>query len=646
MSASSSLSSTGANVPSKASSRTVRVAIIGSGLTGLSAAYHLATASQAGLEIEVHLFERAPKIGLDSNSIDVGGKGGTVHKGKVRVDVPMRSINAGYYPNVVALYKKLGVPLRRSDFTYSFANIAHEPQQSSSSSTTAGGHRAPSPWFLYEGASGFRGFGIPSALNPRGQRKRRNNAVDGSDSSRREPRSSFVETMLILRTYLVQITTFVLGYIYLLTVSLYHHHLGHTRDPRHDVNRQTFQQYFGLKQAPHTNSLTRLTTTFLQQVVVPLFSAMMTAQGDSVLHAPVAEVMDYVALTFGRSHFTVAAGVLEVEQRISQPLQPEQIHTNCLVKRLQRTGDSISIEVEEEGADLTYNKFDHIVLATQANQSAEFVETLLGDQNHGASPQLSRMAQQLRSFTYEDSQVITHTDRRLLPHSPSDWRDLNLISPPSTSTNEASCRSYTSSVQSGSGSGSGTSSGRSSPQSVEALLVRGEGLTRTHSNASLWDSKSTLAANTHTMASHRLRYPIATADKEEEEEESVLIQTTNPLSTLLPRPDTVLSVSNFERAVLTLAGKEAQRGLFDWRPQRRRGSTFGGGSGGHHRHRLLARLLPKERWQLQVGALQGASGVWVCGSWSTGIPLLEACVTSSTLVVDELLRRESSHDTQ
>ena len=122
--------------------RVTKIAIVGSGLSGLAAAHLLALASASPLDeedcsgagpstpssgalqlgrkagkreqskqrgkgaklesaskpanrrrkLEVHIFEKAPTLGLDSNSISVKEPGG---KTSIRVDVPMRSFNAG-----------------------------------------------------------------------------------------------------------------------------------------------------------------------------------------------------------------------------------------------------------------------------------------------------------------------------------------------------------------------------------------------------------------------------------------------------------------------------------------------------------------------------------------------------------------------
>lgn len=66
-----------------------RVAIIGTGLAGLTAARLLS--EEPGEKYEVHLFERADRIGMDAASIQVRGCDGRLHT----VDSPMRAVQSG-----------------------------------------------------------------------------------------------------------------------------------------------------------------------------------------------------------------------------------------------------------------------------------------------------------------------------------------------------------------------------------------------------------------------------------------------------------------------------------------------------------------------------------------------------------------------
>ncbi|MCA9565835.1 MAG: FAD-dependent oxidoreductase, partial [Myxococcales bacterium] len=69
----------------------MRVAVIGSGMTGLAAAWLLSQRHQ------VTLYERQPRLGMDAHSIDLPGSRG-------RVDVPLRVFYEGYYPTLTKLY--------------------------------------------------------------------------------------------------------------------------------------------------------------------------------------------------------------------------------------------------------------------------------------------------------------------------------------------------------------------------------------------------------------------------------------------------------------------------------------------------------------------------------------------------------------
>jgi predicted NAD/FAD-binding protein len=61
--------------------------------------------------------------------------------------------------------------------------------------------------------------------------------------------------------------------------------------------------------------------------------------------------------------------------------------------------------------------FDHVVMATQANTAAHLLD---------AQSYPTQLAA-LRSFAYESSSVVLHTDPRLMPPRRSDWSSLNML---------------------------------------------------------------------------------------------------------------------------------------------------------------------------------------------------------------------------
>lgn len=94
--------------------RESHVAVIGSGLAGLTTAYLLA---RAGLCVS--LYERESQIGMDSQSITVPCIA-SKEKESIRVQTPMRSFSAGYYPALFKVYRHLSVPMQSNTFSFNF----------------------------------------------------------------------------------------------------------------------------------------------------------------------------------------------------------------------------------------------------------------------------------------------------------------------------------------------------------------------------------------------------------------------------------------------------------------------------------------------------------------------------------------------
>lgn len=93
-----------------------RIAVIGSGITGLGAAYHLVTSPGAR---RVTLFEAGRHFGGHANTVDVtlpDASGRNVTHG---VDTGFLVYNERTYPNLIRLFDELGVPRAASDMSFS-----------------------------------------------------------------------------------------------------------------------------------------------------------------------------------------------------------------------------------------------------------------------------------------------------------------------------------------------------------------------------------------------------------------------------------------------------------------------------------------------------------------------------------------------
>ena len=71
---------------------------------------------------------------------------------------------AGYYPQLIALYKRLGVLFRRSNFSYSFSFVNVIPSHRTGGSKTEQPRQALHPTLIYDGASGRAGISVPTVL--------------------------------------------------------------------------------------------------------------------------------------------------------------------------------------------------------------------------------------------------------------------------------------------------------------------------------------------------------------------------------------------------------------------------------------------------------------------------------------------------
>ena len=85
-----------------------RIAIIGSGMAGLAASWFL------GERHTVTLFERQPRLGIGAHSVQAPGG---------VVDVPLRVIYPGYYPELFALLAQTGMQVEPLDASLGFSDL-------------------------------------------------------------------------------------------------------------------------------------------------------------------------------------------------------------------------------------------------------------------------------------------------------------------------------------------------------------------------------------------------------------------------------------------------------------------------------------------------------------------------------------------
>lgn len=85
----------------------MKIAIIGTGISGLGAAYFL------GKNHDITIFEKNNYLGGHSRTIDV-----TIAEKRIPVDTGFIVFNDRNYPNLMALFKELNVPFEKSDMSF------------------------------------------------------------------------------------------------------------------------------------------------------------------------------------------------------------------------------------------------------------------------------------------------------------------------------------------------------------------------------------------------------------------------------------------------------------------------------------------------------------------------------------------------
>ncbi|PPQ98873.1 hypothetical protein CVT24_003504 [Panaeolus cyanescens] len=547
--------------------RTVRVAVIGSGLAGLTAA-NLLTRPHIGddIEFEVHLFEKvrqykkitqalpsltvikASEIGMDSASISIQNPG--LEK-DWRVDVPMRSFQGGYYSQLIAMYKNLGVAFRESDFSYSFSTLTNSHNNSGRSISTT---------FIYNGSSGSAGISKPSALSQPAKQLHFGTWPDAVN--------------WIWSSLLFIYMAFHLVLCYLITL---YHSLPLCRDQ--NISSMVFKDW--LLSVKPDGVLSRILgldvawLSYVQHILIPLFSAVCTAPEECVLDHPVEEFLDYIWLTLGTHHYVTSNGVREVVALLTSNLH--HIHLSSPIVAIvpdPNNSEMISIQCTQNNVPKSYDGFQHLIFATQASGAVPLVESYIANlppsQTHRRTV-LHDVVSCLKTFKQCTSMVINHTDSTLLPDNDLDLRQLNLIS-----------------------------------RNTQSLPLAQQDKVPTH-----------CVSPTYTMATQVLsRPPGYPADA------PTVYQTTNPL--LPPCKDNILSVAKFERGVVTKDSKEALELLSvvkskKWWQCGYQADTCLGPLQGALSH-------PEKR----------EAPIWFCGSYAhSGIPLLEGCVISARNVVEQ-----------
>ncbi|KAF7297845.1 hypothetical protein MKEN_01408400 [Mycena kentingensis (nom. inval.)] len=357
---------------------TRKIAVVGTGLAGLTAA-HLLSAPHSGVQFEVHLFEKAETLGMDSSSVSIGS---AAEGDEWRIDVPMRSFQGGYYPHLIALYRHLGVRFRQKDFSYCFSRFDREEGVAQTT-------------MIYNGASGREGLSRPGWMQ---------------DIHLHRKAHRWLTRILGLVLFWVSTLQLLVCYVRLILFAV----------PRLRPQRTvmlTFEEWVG--ETTPSSVLARFLgldgvwRAFARDVLVPLFSAVCTAPEDVIYAHPVEDFLDYIWLTFGTHHYVVEKGVRDVVARLTTDVKNIHLSSQIVGVYVDPANPQLaSIECVSGDCSTTYHGFHHIIFATQATRVGPMLSTYAASLGADPIARHTIMAQitTLEAFHYVRSVVINHTD--------------------------------------------------------------------------------------------------------------------------------------------------------------------------------------------------------------------------------------------
>ncbi|GFF42373.1 hypothetical protein IFM61606_07952 [Aspergillus udagawae] len=290
-----------------------RVAVVGTGMAGLTAAYLLHHDPQQ--RFQVRLIDKRDQISLSAESIPIPCSDPGVSK-SVWADVPMRAFAGGFYRNLIRMYDYLGVRYHSQPFVFSFSRLSSRRRQQQ--------QQEEEPYMVH--TSNFHQL---SPLLPR----------------KGDVFQWLIEAVFALLCYL----WFILC-CFLVT-------------PKEDESFDHYLRRIYLPQYYNANYL------------LPLISSVCTCSHDELLQFPAVDVLAYKRLTHRQPHYVVTDGVREVQDTLLRGLDVRLgVESTKVTPRpngvelTYRTADSKAPEITES--------FDLVVLAVSPDVVAHIFEPL------------------------------------------------------------------------------------------------------------------------------------------------------------------------------------------------------------------------------------------------------------------------------